>query len=135
MPQVLFDDPFVEFSFDAERRLARFKRKRARFADVAEGERTFERVLAARQSIVLTDVRLLIDQRDVVGNNSPEFEQMIGRYSARILAGASKVAFLVATVAGKLQIERMMGGRGAKKTSAVFTEEGAALAFLMRDDA
>jgi hypothetical protein len=131
--KVLFDDGYVTFSFDAEHRLARFKRSGARFEDLGQAERTFAGVLAARQSILMTDVRLLIDQRDILGNNSPEFEQAIGRYSARILAGMSKVAFIVATVAGKLQIERMQGARGPTKTNAVFTEEAAALAFLMRD--
>lgn len=135
MVKILFDDPFVTLSIEPARKLARFKRKSPRFTDLAEAERTFAAVLVAREGIVMSDLRLLIDQRDVVGNNSPEFEAMMARYSARILAGATRIAFVVATVAGKMQIERMLGGRGATKASAVFTEEGAALAFLLRDGA
>lgn len=50
--------------------------------------------------------RLLVDSRAAPGQNDPEFEKVYSRFRARLLDGWLRVAVLVNTIPGQLQLQR-----------------------------
>jgi hypothetical protein len=129
MVESLYDDDFFSLTWDAERRLARFTRKGRPFGDVAEAKRLYAAMLATRAKAQRPGLRLLIDQRLVVGNNAPEYEALIFDFTPKFIAGVDRAAFLVRSVIGKLQIERLVR-EGKGPPAAVFLDEAEALAHL-----
>jgi hypothetical protein len=126
----LHDDDFFTLTWEPARGLARMVRKARRFADLAEAERLFANLLEARTRIPVAKVRLLIDQREAVGNNDPSFEAIVTKAVQSLRVGVSRVAVLVRSASGKLQAERLQRGRLAGAESATFYDEAHALAFL-----
>ncbi len=129
MVETLYDDDFFALTWDASRRLARLTRKAQPFADIAEAQRLYAAVLAGRAKVPRAGVYLLIDQRLVTGNNAPEYERLVADFMPRLTAGVERIAFLVRSVIGKLQIERLRRDRG-RGQAAVFLDEAEALAYL-----
>jgi hypothetical protein len=96
-----------------------------RFSEVAEA---FERALAG---VDRSRLGLLVDLRDGPMRNDAVFERTAAPYQARMVAGFRRVAVLVKTPAGKLQMRRLAEGALHEMPGIhVFDEEPAALAFL-----
>ncbi len=131
MIETVHDDDFFTLTWEPHRNLARLVRKARRFADVAEAERVYEAVLLGRARIKSTSIRLLIDQREAVGNNDPAYEALVARVTPRISGGVARAAFLVRSVIGKLQVERVRR-KATARVDNVFTDEALALAYLER---
>ena len=72
---------------------------------------------------------VLVDMRQVRGNNDPEFERAALVAMRRLLVGFSKVAILVHSAVGRLHFQRM--GRQVGEALHIFCEEEAALWFLL----
>jgi hypothetical protein len=126
----LHDDDFFTLTWEPARGLARMVRKPRRFTDLAEAERLFANLAEARARIPSAKVRLLIDQREAVGNNDPAFEAIVNKAVQSLMIGVSRVAVLVRSASGRLQVERLQRTRSAATESAVFHHEAHALAFL-----
>jgi hypothetical protein len=126
----LHDDDFFTLMWDPARSLGRMVRKPRRFAELAEAERLFAHLLAARDRIPATKIRLLIDQREALGNNDPAFEAIVSKAVQSLRAGVSRVAVLVRSASGKLQAERLQRSRTGPTEWGVFHDEAHALAFL-----
>jgi hypothetical protein len=72
---------------------------------------------------------LVIDSRAAVGRNEPDFEVTYARYRQRLVAGWSRIAVLVGTIAGQLQLKRhQQDGLAAE----VFADSERAVRFLLR---
>jgi hypothetical protein len=126
----LHDDDFFTFTWERARGLARMVRKPRRLADLTEAERLFANLLAARARIPEAKIRLLIDQREAIGNNDPSFEAIVNKTVRLLMVGVSRVAVLVRSASGKLQAERLQRARSAAGETVAFHDEAEALAFL-----
>jgi hypothetical protein len=73
---------------------------------------------------------LLIDSREALPRNDAEFEDEFKRARRPILAHFPRVAILVRSAVGKLQVSRYVREDGAAGQN-VFDDEAAALAFLV----
>jgi hypothetical protein len=72
---------------------------------------------------------LLSDLRLAPPRNDPAFEEAVSRYHERFYAGFHRIAHLVRTEAGRLQIARLARPETARRMR-VFLDERAALDFL-----
>jgi hypothetical protein len=126
----LHDDEFFSLTWDPERSLARFVRKARRFADLREAERLYQNLLARRARIQARRILLLVDQRAAIGNNDPAFEALASKVVPALSAGVDRVAVLVRSATGKLQVERMRRNGGTPVEGRVFLDEAEALAYL-----
>lgn len=71
---------------------------------------------------------LLLDSRSAPGRNDPDYEEALSEYRARIIQGWARVAVLVSTIVGQLQLQRhQREGLAAP----VYNDQGRALAWLL----
>ena len=73
----------------------------------------------------LAGTRALLDLRAGPGRNDPDFEAASRELRQSILSQFTRVAILVRSAAGKLQVKRLSEGEGA-----VFLDEAEALRYL-----
>ena len=122
--------PLVELGADPKRALLLLIRKPGHEATAAEIEHTLQIGMQ-----LLGNPRgwsILFDTRAVVGRSGPEFEQEVARLRAHMLLRYRRIAVLVRSAAGMLQVGRM---RARQERMQVFRELDQALAFLTEPDA
>jgi hypothetical protein len=91
-------------------------------------DKHFEALNRAMSEIDKPSLDLLVDIRAVPGRNDPEFEAAIGPHRARLMRGFRRVAFLVSSIAGQLQVMRHARQDGLDARA--FLDESAALIWL-----
>lgn len=104
----------------------RMTRKAARFADFDVLKSSNEAMLAELEGEKAR--ALLIDLRRAPSSNSPAFEKVMAPFRARIMTAAPRVAVLLRSAVGKLQIQRLADQDGTP--AELFDDERRALAFL-----
>jgi len=72
---------------------------------------------------------MLTDMRAAPGRNDPAFEAAVGVIKPRLYAGMARIAVLVRTSIGALQIKRLVQEDGIERL--VTTDEGEALSHLL----
>ena len=112
--------------WDTNHSIARFVRTSLGYATVEDIER--EGTLVERALQKAGKIRLLVDLRAAIPRNDPEFEADIVKFRRKLWGGGQKIAILVNTAMGALQVKRHMREDGV--TVEVFTQEAAALAYL-----
>jgi len=122
----LFATPYGSICWDAKRALARFVRSELAYASVEDIER--EGLEVERALKKAGKIRLLIDLRAATPRNDPSFEVAIAQFRHKLLGGGQRVAILVRTAMGALQVKRHMREDGIQVE--VFTQEEEAIAFL-----
>lgn len=126
---VELDNEFVSVSFVAGTRIVRAVRKGRPFVGADDMHEAWGSVGLALERLNRPDYRLLVDLRAVVGRNDPAYEQAMGAYRRRIVSGFARVAVLVETVTGRLQVERYARADRAHALR-VFLSETEALQWL-----
>jgi hypothetical protein len=108
-----------------------FRRRRTDvgYASTDEIDSAYDALFAAVESFHRPEYGLLSDMRLAPPRNDAAFERAVGRYHARFYGGFHKIAHLVKSEAGRLQITRMARPDTARRMR-VFTSETAALDFL-----
>ena len=129
---VLLDHPCCTVRLDPARSILRFTRTVQPYAsldDVIELHRRIGQVFdrQGRDRHVL-----LVDMRAAQLNNKPEFEQAAGRARGILVRGFRRVAVLVQTAVGALQVGRHL--REDNVPGEVFTDEALAIEYLGRTD-
>lgn len=120
--ETLHADPYFTVTLDSARRLVRVKRSEVPFPDVPTAERSFEQMGRLIDERTLVDHALLVDSRDALGRNDAEFENMTGRFRARLFGSFARTAMLVKTVVGRMQADRMRREQGGPVVSVFFDE-------------
>jgi hypothetical protein len=122
----LLATPYGTICWDAKHALVRFVRRECAYETIADIEREgldVEHALAKSGKL-----RLLVDLRAVTPRNDPIFEVAIAKFRRKLIGGCQRVAILVQTSMGALQVKRHMREDGFQ--AEVFTQEEEALAFL-----
>ncbi len=70
---------------------------------------------------------MLIDLRSARGRNDPEFEKAMARHRPTMMRGFERVALLVETAIGAMQVTRHIAADGALGRVRVFSDEATAL--------
>jgi hypothetical protein len=113
---------------DRARRLVRYTRTSAAFRDLSELEEVYSALIRAAQGLDQRRLGLLIDLREAPARNDPGFEEAIGRHRKAMMRGYGRVALLVKTAVGKLQVGRHTREDGV--AGLVTQDETEALRFL-----
>ena len=92
----------------------------------------FAEAIAAADAVDRETWRLLLDLRQTKGRNDGEFEKQIAPLRTRLEQGFAKVAVLVRSMVGRLQVERHAREDGVNLR--VFNDEAEAMAWLSSSD-
>jgi hypothetical protein len=90
-------------------------------------KKTADAMLKAVGSVDRSHLGLLVDAREGPLRNDAEFESLVRPWQQAMIAGFARIAILVKTPAGKMQVERLLGGDNQR--ARVFTDEAAAMKF------
>ena len=126
----LLSTPHVRVLFDAPTHLIRFVRTEEPYPSVVEMLALHERVGKLFDSLRRDRCVLLVDMRLAPLNNDPAFEKPADHARAILVRGIPRVAVLVKTVVGTLQVGRHL--RADRLAIALFNDEAAALEHLTK---
>lgn len=114
-------------SRDERRRLVRLTRTSTPFTSLEDLERSMALVQAAMARVDRGRHGLLVDIREAPLRTDPSFEARFARHRTAMLAGYARVAVLVRSAVGKLQVARHARQDGM--TVYVAEDEAAAIAY------
>lgn len=123
----LLETPYCKIDCDAEHALARFVRTGLPYARIEDIDR--DGVAVERALDGAGNIRLLVDLRAVAPRDDPDFEAAIVGFRRKLVSGKERVAILVQTAVGALQVKRHMREDGFQV--GVFVQEEEAIAFLL----
>lgn len=122
---LLSNDHFI-VSVDAEAGFVKVVRLEAAFSTPAEAARLAEAAFVAAEPSSRKGRGLLFDVRRAPARNDPEFERAMAPVLSKAMSRFPRIALIVRTAVGKLQIKRFgreLGGNG--EAEVFFTEEEA----------
>ena len=113
---------------DTRRRVLRLTRTREPFESNEALDATFVALIKALDPLPRRQHSLLIDQRQGPHRNDPEFEQALRPHRVTLVNGFRRVAVLVQTAVGMLQVQRHL--RADNLVARVFDDEHAAKEYV-----
>jgi hypothetical protein len=120
--------PHGTVELNRPRRLVRMIRSATPFATLDECRDYYEAVATTVEKLERRVLALLVDVRAAPARNDPAFESTVASYRRRMFSGFARVAVLVKTAAGKLNVARHAKDDGVDLF--VFQDADAALAWL-----
>jgi hypothetical protein len=109
----LLQTPFLRVEHDEPRRFVRYTRSSRGFATISELDDAYLGLIRTFQRLDRPRLNLLVDLREAPPRNDPAFEQAIARHRGPMMQGFRRVAILVKSVVGGLQVRRHMSDDGA----------------------
>lgn len=109
---LLLDSPHMRVLIDRALGLVRYERTALSFDDVGSIDATHDAIVRSVESCDRSRLALLVDLREGPARNDPTFEAAMARHRPRILGGYRRVASLVRTAVGKLQVGRHLRDDG-----------------------
>ncbi len=125
---LLLDNAFVSVTVDPMRGVARVTRSGQRSESIAELTGAFDRAIAVLDTLDRHLLRLLVDLRAAPGRNDPEFERAMATRRSQLMRAFIRVAILVQTPVGELQVGRITREDGSN--AHVFSDEAKAFVWL-----
>lgn len=120
--------PYWRIENDLARGVVRLIRTDVAFRSLEDVELSISEVANALDSLGRANMALLVDLRDGPMRTDTAFEQSMAENRPRILGGITRVAVLVATPLGAMQLARHQRQGALEWTT--FNEESAALSHL-----
>jgi hypothetical protein len=102
----IFQDAYFTILVDERMGIVRTTRSDKPFASMQELEACFEGLIKALDDLGRARYALLADIRAAPGRNDPQFEAVLQRVRLRWIGGFRKVAVLVQSAVGLLQVKR-----------------------------
>lgn len=127
-PREIHRNPYLVMRYDQARRLIVLTRTTVSYPSLEILRETFAHMDAAIAHIWRQKTYLLIDSRKSPARNDPAFEAEFGRLRKLFLRDMQKVATVVTTAVGVLQVARHM--RVDEMPVGVFTDVAEALTYL-----
>lgn len=127
-PREIHRNPYFVLRYDQARRLLIVMRTTEPYPNLEVLRDTFAQMDAAMSHIGRQKTQLMIDSRLAPARNDPAFEVEFGRLRKEFLRDFQKVATVVQTAVGVLQVTRHM--RVDELQVGAFTDVAEALAFL-----
>jgi hypothetical protein len=126
---LLLANEFVQVRVLADARVICVVRSAVRAESLRDIHESWGSVERALTSVVRREHGLLIDMREARGRNDPEFEAAVARYRASTIEGFRRVAVVVRSIPGQMQIQRHVNEDKLSRVH-VFDDVHRALAFL-----
>lgn len=124
----ILDNDRWNIELDQSKALVRVLRKDSQTRSIDEMQRLYAEVDALLNSLGRARHVLLVDLRTSPVRNDPEWEQAAGQLRPKLFKGFSRVAVLVKTAVGALQIQRY--SREDNLDLHIFFDEQEALVYL-----
>jgi hypothetical protein len=128
MLRELLRTPHTRIVSDDDARFVRRERTGERFASLEAVEAEYEAIARALDLVPREAYAVLVDLRAAPPRNDEAYEAIAQRYNTRLYGRFRKVAVLVQTQAGRLQLRRFLDVN--RSDAAVFTDEREARVFL-----
>src|SRR4051812_12395175 len=125
----LLSTPQITLTTEADSRLVRYVRTNVPYPSLEEYEYLHERIAATLDQLGRKQHVLLVDMREAVLNNNPAFERAASRGRQLLVHDFRRVAVLVKTAVGALQIGRHI--REDSLDMPIFNVETAAVSYLL----
>jgi hypothetical protein len=126
---LLLSTPQITLTTGPDSRLVRYVRTSVPYPNLIEYELLHERAGSLLDQLGRKRHVLLVDMREAVMNNDPAFERAAGRCRQLLVHDFRRLAVLVKTAVGALQIGRHI--REDSLESPLFNEETAAISYLL----
>lgn len=127
-PREIYRGPYIILRYDQARRLLVLTRTTEPYQSIEAMRETFAQMEAATAQIWRQKTCLLIDSRQSPARNDSTFEAEFARLRKHLLRDLQKVATVVQTAVGVLQVARHM--RVDELPAGVFTDVAEALTYL-----
>lgn len=127
-PKEVYRNPYMVLRHDVTRKLLIVTRTSVSYPSIETLRDTFVEMETAIGYVSRPRTMLLIDARPAPPRNDPDFEAEFGRLRKHFLREFQKIATLVQTAVGILQVTRQV--RADERPTGVFTDPGEALAYL-----
>ncbi|MDI3290750.1 hypothetical protein [Polyangium sp. 15x6] len=127
-PKEVYRNPYMIVRHDVTRKLLIVTRTSAPYPTIDTMRDTFLEMEAAIGYVSRPRTMLLIDARAALPRNDPDFEAEFGRLRKHFLREFQKIATLVQTAVGILQVTRQV--RADERPTGAFTDPSEALAYL-----
>jgi hypothetical protein len=129
--QTLLDSAHFLVEYDVVGRVARVTRTAARFKSMTECEEAHDQVVSALDRLQRSEIGVLFDTRAAPARGDPLLERALKRYVPQMFDKVPRVAFLVLTVVGRMQVTRLTSEERVGRAVQTFDDEAAALAFAL----
>ena len=127
---MLFENGYFEVDLLKSDAIVAVTRTAKSFESLPDAHRACEPMIATLDALGRASHYLLLDSREAVGKNDPEYELWFARFRKELVAGFPRTAVVVRTVAGQLQSRRLLRADNAEENAGIFVDIGAALEFL-----
>ena len=124
-------DAYMRLDIDPEKRLVRQTRSSRVYEDIPTMTQSIESILEQLREIDRAEYVLLQDLRAARGRNDREFESVMVQARPRLSQGFRRLAVVVATNIGRLQVQRYF--ERDTPTACVFLDEKKALRWLLAE--
>lgn len=129
MSEVLLETPYWKLEREPAQGLITARRTAAPIDSAGEYESEILKVERAIARLDRSKHVILVDLRLAPMRGDPVFDAMVAKRTPQVLRGFRRVALLIRTAVGALQVQRHTREAGA--TSSAFQDEAAALAHLL----
>jgi hypothetical protein len=131
--RVLLDNELFRCVLDDPPGVARYTRTRVPWPSPDAMREAFKQLAGIPHEAVPPGTPLLLDVRAAIGRNDETYESVFAQYRAQMLGRYGRIAILVATPVGALQISRLQRESGLRQLE-TFTDEAEAIRHLLARD-
>jgi hypothetical protein len=129
----LVRNPYCIVTYDGTTRIVRFIRSSVPMASLEEAARHFGQAVSVINALGRSRIRLVIDLRQAPSKNEPQYETAMAEHRRQVAKDILRVAVLVRTAAGRLQVQRL--GKADHIQQLIVSDEAEAIAYLTAEDA
>ena len=127
-PMLVWEDLYMRLDIDADQRLVCQTRTARSYEDAPTLQRSLREMVEQMRAVPRDQYALLQDMRLSRGRNDPEFEKTIAQEREGISGGFRKLAVLVLTQVGRLQVQRLL--QAEDRPQRAFLDEVEAIRWL-----
>jgi hypothetical protein len=119
-------------TFDRRLGIVRFTRSAAPLPELAVFRALMIELVARLEDLPRAELGLIVDTRLAIGRSDDAFEAMMNEFRPRLFGGFRRVAVLIKTAVGRLQVRRLARADNLVDRMLVTDDEAEAVAFARR---
>ncbi|MBL9106875.1 MAG: hypothetical protein JNL82_38560 [Myxococcales bacterium] len=130
--ETLWSSDEAAVTFDRRLGIVRFIRSAAPLPELAVFRALMLELVARLDGLARAELGLIVDTRLAIGRSDDAFEAMMNEFRPRLFGGFRRVAVLIKTAVGRLQVQRLARADNLVDRMLVTGDEAEAVAFARR---